>query len=82
MSKIELTAIDSLGIELNKLFTEISPELWEKIEVVFQEYKEVEKKQHSNTWNAAIFNYLKCEENLGMSWDLFNTYYNETFKSE
>lgn len=44
-----MTAVEHLGIKLNGLFTEISPELWKEVELIFQEAKKIESEQMGYT---------------------------------
>ena len=39
------TAVEWLGLELNIIFHDITPELWEKVELKFQQSKQMEKEQ-------------------------------------
>jgi hypothetical protein len=65
------TAVEWLGYELNtKLFYDISPELWEEVNEIFNQAKEMEKEQiiYAAQWMTP--SYADAEQ-----------YYNETFKS-
>jgi hypothetical protein len=39
------TAVEWLGLELNMIFHDITPELWEEVELKFQQAKQMEKEQ-------------------------------------
>ena len=39
------TAVEWLGLELNIIFHDITPELWEEVEIKFQQAKQMEKEQ-------------------------------------
>ena len=39
------TAVEWLGLELNIIFHDITPELWEEVELKFQQAKQMEKEQ-------------------------------------
>jgi hypothetical protein len=39
------TAVEWLGLELNMIFHDITPELWEQVELKFQQAKQMEKEQ-------------------------------------
>jgi hypothetical protein len=39
------TAVEFLGLELNMIFNDTTPELWEEVELKFQQAKQMEKKQ-------------------------------------
>ena len=55
MSKI--TAVEWLGFELNMFFTGITEEQWDKAEKLFQQAKEMEKKQIKEAYLRGIKNY-------------------------
>ena len=42
------TAVEWLGLELNMIFHDITPELWEEVELKFQQAKQMEKEQIVN----------------------------------
>jgi hypothetical protein len=44
--------------------------------------KEMDKKQHGETWNAALKRYEVRAGNYMRAYEDFDDYYNETFKSE
>ena len=39
------TAVEWLGLELNMIFHDITPELWEQVNEIFKQAKQMEKKQ-------------------------------------
>jgi len=39
------TAVEWLGLELNIIFHDITPELWEEVELKFQQAKQMEEEQ-------------------------------------
>ena len=48
------TAVRWLGYELNtKLFYDISPELWEQVNEIFNQALEMEREQIEYAWNSA-----------------------------
>lgn len=42
------TAVEWLGLELNMIFHDITSELWEEVELKFQQAKQMEKEQIVN----------------------------------
>ena len=71
-----MTAVEWLGFELNKRFTEIPTDLWEEISSLFTQAKQMEKEQ---LHKCASF--WRGKENE-IEKPIFEQYYNETFKSE
>ena len=39
------TAVEWLGLELNMIFHDITPELWEQVNEIFKQAKQMEKEQ-------------------------------------
>ena len=39
------TAVEFLGLELNMIFHDITPELWEQVNEIFKQAKQMEKEQ-------------------------------------
>ena len=75
------SSVEWLGLELNIIFHDITPELWEQVEVKFQQAKAM----HKEEIQSAII-YAEREHNiLGNVWptqtvlDKAENYYNETF---
>jgi len=72
------TAVEFLGHELNvKLFYDISPELWEQVNEIFKQAKEMEKQQIIDAFNLGQQKEAKQE-----FWTKGEQYYNETFKNK
>jgi hypothetical protein len=42
------TAVEWLGLELNMIFHDITPELWEQVNEIFKQAKQMEKEQVLN----------------------------------
>jgi hypothetical protein len=52
---MEQTAVEFLGYELNvKLFNDISPELWEQVNEIFKQAKEMEKQRIDDAFNKGF----------------------------
>ena len=67
------TAVEFLGHELNvKLFYDISPELWEQVNEIFKQAKQMEKEQIFDSWDDG-YSCGMYQEGLGID------YYNETY---
>ena len=67
------TAVEFLGHELNvKLFYDISPELWEQVNEIFKQVKQMEKEQTLDSWDDG-YSCGMYQEGLGID------YYNETY---
>jgi hypothetical protein len=64
------TAVEWLGLELNMIFHDITSELWEKVELKFQQAKQMEKEQIVDSYRRGC-----------MSDDIkfADDYYNETY---
>jgi hypothetical protein len=63
------TAVEWLGHEINKIYTEIPDQLFYDVALLLQQAKEMEKEQINNAHYEGSENYRR-------------QYYNETFKSE
>ena len=67
------TAVEWLGYELNtKLFYNITPELWEQVNAIFEQAKAMEKEQIEDAWMdgvEGVLHKIAAEK-----------YYNETYK--
>lgn len=81
-----MTAVEWLGFELNKRYTEIPTELWEEVSSLFTQAKQMEKEQHQTSFNKGYDrrNYIHDFEYGGVEyWEEepkeFEQYYNETF---
>jgi hypothetical protein len=61
------TAVEWLGLELNMIFHDITPELWEQVNEIFKQAKQMEKEQIVNSWVGGK-GFLNGEQ-----------YYNETY---
>jgi hypothetical protein len=66
------TAVEFLGLELNMIFHDITPELWEEVELKFQQAKQMEKEQILDSWDDG-YSCGMYQEGLGID------YYNETY---
>jgi hypothetical protein len=70
------TAVEWLGLELNIIFHDITPELWEEVELKFQQAKQMEKEQIVDAYTECWMNdggngFHKVKE--------AESYYNETY---
>ena len=65
------TAVEFLGLNLNALFLDISPELWLEVELIFQQAKAMEKEQIIDAYNAARNDHHQMY--------FAEEYYNETY---
>ena len=63
------TAVEWLGLELNMIFHDITSELWEEVELKFQQAKQMEKEQIIDAKNDKLYPII-----VGGT-----QYYNETF---
>jgi hypothetical protein len=82
MKEKQLTAVEWLYQHLfPKQLDGFSEEEWSKIDVAFEQAKEMEKEQHQETFkqsrSANIF-----KENMTPAWESWEDYYNETFKQQ
>ena len=54
------TAVEWLGLELNIIFHDITPELWEEVELKFQQAKQMEETEYKERlvkeFNPRLFN--------------------------
>jgi len=48
------TAVEWLGLELNMIFHDITPELWEEVELKFQQAKQMEKDQIIGAYDREV----------------------------
>jgi hypothetical protein len=70
------SAVEWLGLELNIIFHDITPELWEEVELKFQQAKKMEKEQ----MKEAALNHVTTNEALRKIFEnQFEQYYNETY---
>ena len=69
------SSIEYLGYELNtKLFYNISPELWDEVNKIFEQAKAMHKEEIANAWNDG-----HTEGMEGGYCTTYEEYYNETF---
>jgi hypothetical protein len=73
------TAVEWLGHEINKIYTEFPDQLFYDVALLLQKAKEMEKEQIMDAYNirARIDGILTYTDNRTSE-----QYYNETFKSE
>ena len=71
MSNKKQSSIEWLGLELNIIFHDLTPELWEQVEVKFQQAKAMHKEEIES---AYIEGHSTWGENTNAE-----QYYNETF---
>ena len=57
------------------------PLMKDELEMI-EQAKEIEKKQHSRTWDAALDAYEKRGHNYVRAWEDFDEYYNEKFNNK
>jgi hypothetical protein len=67
------TAVEWLGLELNMIFHDITPELWEEVELKFQQAKQMEKEQIEDAHEIGYINGGNHKNVNG------EQYYNETY---
>ena len=69
------TAVEWLGYELNtKLFYNITPELWEQVNAIFEQAKAMEREQIEDAWMdgvEGVLHKIAAEK-----------YYNETYRGD
>jgi hypothetical protein len=75
------TAVEWLGLELNMIFHNITPELWEEVELKFQQAKQMEEEQIVNAWNGGDYAYYYSKE-TGRDFEDGEDYYNEVYGGE
>ena len=51
------SSIEWLGLELNIIFHDLTPELWEQVEVKFQQAKQMHKEEMKEMYLKGIKNY-------------------------
>ena len=76
------TAVEFLGHELNvKLFYDISPELWEQVNEIFNQAKAIEKEQIIDSFDEGKSDGYKTarEWDEMIIWLSGEQYYNETY---
>ena len=80
------TAVEWLGLNLNALFLDISPELWLEVELIFQKAKEMEKEQIIEAFEVKKNRYVKkfySDDTYSTVNEIIytdgNQYYNETY---
>ena len=66
------TAVEFLGLELNMIFHDITPELWEEVELKFQQAKQMEKEQLDYAYLSGSADNMNDEGS-------FEQHYNETY---
>ena len=67
ISNKKQSSIEWLGLELNIIFHDLTPELWEQVEVKFQQAKAMHKEEIKDAVNSCGYQ------------DEAEYYYNETF---
>ena len=67
------TAVEWLGLELNMIFHDITPELWEQVNEIFKQAKQMEKEQIINAYEDGHLMGSHKLENTGKQ------HYNETY---
>ena len=67
------TAVEWLGLELNMIFHDITPELWEQVNEIFKQAKQIEKEQMKEAYLIAD-HYPRVYE--------FEKYYKETYQTK
>lgn len=72
------TAVEWLGLELNMIFHDITPELWEQVNEIFKQAKQMEKEQIVDAWNGGDYAYFYSKE-TGRDFADGEQYYNETY---
>ena len=72
------TAVEWLGLNLNALFLDISPELWLEVELIFQKAKAMEKEQIELAFDEGLEYEYEHHIN-GYPRIEPSTYYNETY---
>jgi hypothetical protein len=77
------TAVEWLVEEMFKQgYLNDKPLTIKNIERFVEQAKEMEKKQHGNTWDTALDKYEVRAGNYMRAYEDFDEYYKETFKSE
>ena len=77
------TSIEWLENELaDKLKSIVLNKDYILMESLFNKAKEMEKKQHSRTWDAALDAYEKRGHVYVRAWEDFDEYYNEKFDNK
>ena len=66
------TAVEWLGLELNMIFHDITPELWEQVNEIFKQAKQMEKEQLDYAYLSGSADNMNDEGS-------FEQYYNETY---
>ena len=69
--KKKQSSVEWLGLELNIIFHDLTPELWEQVEVKFQQAKAIHKEEIQDA-------YIEGHSIYGENTNAEN-YYNETF---
>lgn len=66
------SSIEWLGLELNIIFHDLTPELWEQVEVKFQQAKAMHKEEieSNNKINLAINEFERLKSNAGSIRDI------------
>jgi hypothetical protein len=75
----KLTAVEWIGVEMYKLFTEIPTDTWEEISELFKQAKEMEKEQ---IIQSSRISYLAGQEYYklnGLSKQFAEQHYKETY---
>jgi hypothetical protein len=74
------TAVEWLGHEINKIYTEFPDQLFYDVALLLQQAKEMEKEQIRIAYMEGAFEKMRHLE--GKEFMMPTEYYNETFKSK
>jgi hypothetical protein len=74
------TAVEWLGHEINKIYTEVPDQLFYDIALLLQKAKEMEREQIRIAYMEGAFEKMRHLD--GKEFMMPTEYYNETFKSE
>jgi hypothetical protein len=72
------TAVEWLGLELNMIFHDITPELWEQVNEIFKQAKQMEKEQIVNAFSEGT-RMVDIQDELSARFNAC-VYYADTFK--
>mgnify|MGYP001214695420 CR=1 FL=1 len=79
MEKKKLSSVEWLGLELNIIFHDITPELWEQVEVKFQQAKAMHKVEVINGYAVGHNDGCAYMHDGKPEFKNPEQYYNETF---
>ena len=71
------TAIEYLGLELNMIFYNVTPEIWNEVEVKFKQALEMEKEQITDAYVECYMNHVGNGESILRE---ANSYYRKTYE--